>query len=147
MPTQWLENKWRSHDIETLSILLALKHWSYCCHALSHWQWSKMAWFSENVISYFKIVTAGNVTKWLIFSTMILSSTYKIIWTEWSLIDKGNLQQNRLFAWSVYNSYCRIPELWFGSWNMFIVRRAGLLWWQQDFEWLWSVPLSSASLY
>ena len=28
-----------------------------------------------------------------------------------------------------------------------IVRRAGLLWSQQDFEWLWSVPLSSASLY
>ena len=27
------------------------------------------------------------------------------------------------------------------------VRRAGLLWSQQDFEWLWSVPLSSASLY
>ena len=30
---------------------------------------------------------------------------------------------------------------------MVIVRRAGLLWSQQDFEWLWSVPLSSASLY
>ena len=30
---------------------------------------------------------------------------------------------------------------------LFIVRRAGLLWSQQDFEWLWSVPLSSASLY
>ena len=29
----------------------------------------------------------------------------------------------------------------------FIVRRAGLLWSQQDFEWLWFVPLSSASLY
>ena len=28
-----------------------------------------------------------------------------------------------------------------------IVRRAGLLWSQQDFEWLWSVPLSSALLY
>ena len=28
-----------------------------------------------------------------------------------------------------------------------IVRRAGLLWSQQDFEWLWSVPLSSASPY
>ena len=28
-----------------------------------------------------------------------------------------------------------------------IVRRAGLLWLQQDFEWWWSVPLSSASLY
>ena len=28
-----------------------------------------------------------------------------------------------------------------------IVRHAGLLWSQQDFEWLWSVPLSSASLY
>ena len=27
------------------------------------------------------------------------------------------------------------------------VRRAGLLWSQQDFEWWWSVPLSSASLY
>ena len=26
-------------------------------------------------------------------------------------------------------------------------RRAGLFWSQQDFEWLWSVPLSSASLY
>ena len=31
--------------------------------------------------------------------------------------------------------------------HLFIVRRAGLLWSQQDFEWLWSVPLSSASLY
>ena len=31
--------------------------------------------------------------------------------------------------------------------RIFIVRRAGLLWSQQDFEWLWSVPLSSASLY
>ena len=29
----------------------------------------------------------------------------------------------------------------------FIVRRAGLIWSQQDFEWWWSVPLSSASLY
>ena len=28
-----------------------------------------------------------------------------------------------------------------------VVRRAGLLWSQQDFEWWWSVPLSSASLY
>ena len=28
-----------------------------------------------------------------------------------------------------------------------VVRCAGLLWSQQDFEWLWSVPLSSASLY
>ena len=28
-----------------------------------------------------------------------------------------------------------------------IVRRAGFLWSQQDFEWWWSVPLSSASLY
>ena len=28
-----------------------------------------------------------------------------------------------------------------------IVRRAGLLWSQQDFGWWWSVPLSSASLY
>ena len=31
--------------------------------------------------------------------------------------------------------------------SFLIVRRAGLLWSQQDFEWLWSVPLSSASLY
>ena len=30
--------------------------------------------------------------------------------------------------------------------HSFIVRRAGLLWSQQDFEWWWSVPLSSASL-
>ena len=29
----------------------------------------------------------------------------------------------------------------------FIVRRVGLIWSQQDFEWWWSVPLSSASLY
>ena len=28
-----------------------------------------------------------------------------------------------------------------------IVRRAGLFWSQQDFEWWWSVPLSSASPY
>ena len=27
------------------------------------------------------------------------------------------------------------------SWQLFIVRRAGLLWSQQDFEWRWSVPL------
>ena len=32
-------------------------------------------------------------------------------------------------------------------WAFVFVRRAGLLWSQQDFEWLWSVPLSSASLY
>ena len=32
------------------------------------------------------------------------------------------------------------------QWSV-IVRRAGLLWSQQDFEWWWSVPLSSASLY
>ena len=31
--------------------------------------------------------------------------------------------------------------------HVLVVRRAGLLWSQQDFEWLWSVPLSSASLY
>ena len=31
--------------------------------------------------------------------------------------------------------------------QIFIVRRAGLLWSQQDFEWWWSVPLSSATLY
>ena len=31
--------------------------------------------------------------------------------------------------------------------RVLIVRRAGLLWSQQDFEWLWSVPLSRASLY
>ena len=38
------------------------------------------------------------------------------------------------------------------TWKLFpfdgvIVRRAGLLWSQQDFEWLWSVPLPSVSLY
>ena len=31
--------------------------------------------------------------------------------------------------------------------EIIIVRRAGLLWSQQDFEWWWSVPSSSASLY
>ena len=31
------------------------------------------------------------------------------------------------------------------SW-VFIVRHAGLIWSQQDFEWWWSVPLSSASV-
>ena len=31
--------------------------------------------------------------------------------------------------------------------NNLIVRRAGLMRSQQDFEWWWSVPLSSASLY
>ena len=46
------------------------------------------------------------------------------------------------------------PELW-GVFSVFvdekiprvIVRLAGLLWSQQDFEWWWSVPLSSALLY
>ena len=33
------------------------------------------------------------------------------------------------------------------SWFCVFVRRAGLIWSQQDFEWWWSVPLSSASLY
>ena len=33
------------------------------------------------------------------------------------------------------------------SFDDVIVRRAGLIWWQQDFEWWWSVPLSSASLH
>ena len=35
----------------------------------------------------------------------------------------------------------------FGMNPNFIVRRAGLMRSQQDFEWWWSVPLSSASLY
>ena len=35
---------------------------------------------------------------------------------------------------------------WLFSLTLF-VRRAGLIWSQQDFEWWWSVPLSSASLY
>ena len=41
------------------------------------------------------------------------------------------------------------PEIFFQILDNVIlfVRRAGLLWSQQDFEWLWSVPLSSASLY
>ena len=39
--------------------------------------------------------------------------------------------------------HSRHPELWV----LVIVRRAGLMRSQQDFEWWWSVPLSSASLY
>ena len=41
------------------------------------------------------------------------------------------------------------PMVWVNCNDFFrlFVRRAGLLWSQQDFEWLWSVPLSSASLY
>ena len=38
----------------------------------------------------------------------------------------------------------RYVKSWLGR---LIIRRAGLLWSQQDFEWWWSVPLSSASLY
>ena len=43
-------------------------------------------------------------------------------------------------------TYCNILDIYL-SWNMnsvkylFIVRRAGLLWSQRDFEWRWSVPL------
>ena len=37
-------------------------------------------------------------------------------------------------TWHLYLSYCLLLEC-------IIVRRAGLLWSQQDFEWRWSVPL------
>ena len=43
------------------------------------------------------------------------------------------------------------PFPWVSLWHLMllclIVRRAGLMRSQQDFEWWWSVPLSSASLY
>ena len=34
-----------------------------------------------------------------------------------------------------------ISHTWLWKMNLVIVRRAGLLWSQQDFEWRWSVPL------
>ena len=36
---------------------------------------------------------------------------------------------------------CAIKTSWYGTAFHIIVRRAGLLWSQQDFEWRWSVPL------
>ena len=41
--------------------------------------------------------------------------------------------------WSSCFTYCLVCFLW--NKKFIIVRRAGLLWSQQDFEWRWSVPL------
>ena len=80
------------------------------------------------------------------------------------------LRINRKTIYSVlliYCSHCALHNLWktshsssirarygmsvicgcISDWRFIIVRRAGLIWSQQDFEWWWSVPLSSASLY
>ena len=58
-----------------------------------------------------------------------------------SYLDLGRKTKHTSFQvnHSVYLDWC--------SFHCLFVRRAGLLWSQQDFEWLWSVPLSSASLY
>ena len=76
---------------------------------------------------------------------------------NWMIYDEHDTSQwqNREFLWNKiilcwsYNTFttfntCDIP---FCVNLSLFVRRAGLLWSQQDFEWWWSVPLSSASLY
>ena len=57
-----------------------------------------------------------------------------------SLIRWSQMSMER---WRYLNTYITTVKYL----TQFIVRRAGLLWSQQDFEWWWSVPLSSASLY
>ena len=50
-----------------------------------------------------------------------------------------------LHSWSYFflnvGGLLQIPSDSFWRFILFIVRRAGLLWSQQDFEWRWSVPL------
>ena len=41
-------------------------------------------------------------------------------------------------SWSLYKCIINVIPI---RWMAIIVRRAGLLWSQQDFEWRWSVPL------
>ena len=57
-----------------------------------------------------------------------IEQTIETIWDAFSLI-MTSLMQPRC-CWSQYMPLIK-----------FIVRRAGLLWSQQDFEWRWSVPL------
>ena len=43
--------------------------------------------------------------------------------------------------WRVFSWYAGAFRIWYICVRLLIVRRAGLLWSQQDFEWRWSVPL------
>ena len=60
-------------------------------------------------------------------------------WCKLTICFFCSFQSWALLPWSIFSNIYLVLTL--------IVRRAGLLWSQQDFEWLWSVPLSSASLY
>ena len=54
-------------------------------------------------------------------------------------------RSKRDYWWCTYYVKCLVwineKEVMSSSYSLLIVRRAGLLWSQQDFEWRWSVPL------
>ena len=64
----------------------------------------------------------------------LISSCNCLFPIHWSQV----LSREWRYSWSSADRRC---SNYFWVINNFIVRRAGLLWSQQDFEWRWSVPL------
>ena len=85
--------------------------------------------------------------------TFCHESTYIILFLTWHKESINDEKTRSLHMVYVSHSLgfhcpaCRTSLIATRFWVVMIVRRAGLLWSQQNFEWLWSVPLSSASLY
>ena len=64
--------------------------------------------------------------------------------SEVTLQDMGNMDLHQATRQTnhTHNAWDKLhPISYYSNETSIIVRRAGLLWSQQDFEWLWSVPL------
>ena len=85
----------------------------------------------------------------LSINSSLPSSVYMCRWTRSALVQvmawhrTGDKPLPELTCWCIGNWTIRNKFQWKFNRNSnnFIVRRAGLLWSQQNFEWRWSVPL------
>ena len=95
---------------------------------------------------------------------LVITVSAKVIASDGVMPSAGAMRTSKLTHWNRVMYICvgkltvigsdnglspcrRQAIIWTNTEILLIVRRAGLLLSQQDFEWLWSVPLSSASLY
>ena len=76
--------------------------------------------------------------EWTIVGLVICHYDVIVVWRRKVSVRDVDIIQ----LWSAYSTKELIMICpWYGMVKSVIVRRAGLLWSQQDFEWRWSVPL------
>ena len=149
---------WRKTSKSTLAQVTAASHY------LNQW-WliiSKVQWQSEryftrdaSVINHQILLFLSEFYSNLWSANVLIKDNAKYITSRWyALTFRCRKTTHDLVGFDVniqLRNIARVQEISSAISNCItwpvIVRRAGLLWSQLDFEWLWSVPLSSASLY